>query len=152
MTREFPEAPIDYLALGFRQDPDIAREEAGMVLDEASGTRISEDAGKTVFGNWVYVSPGESVTIRYVYDLPFRVALDESIDAPATAYAALYQKQSGTDGSQLTASIRYPEGLQPVWQTPGNLIPYQRVYKTTQTLSKDFYWGVVFGQPVVGQK
>lgn len=146
MTREFPEAPLDYLALGFRRDPDIVSEEEGTVIDETSGTRISEDAGKTVFGNWVYVSPGESVTVRYVYELPFRVALETGIDTPATAYAALYQKQSGTGGIALMATIRYPESLRPVWQTPGNLVPYQRVFETKQILDKDFYWGAVFGQ------
>ncbi|MFZ1654563.1 MAG: DUF4012 domain-containing protein [Candidatus Moraniibacteriota bacterium] len=146
MTREFPKAPIDYLALGFRQDPDIVSEEEGTVQDELSGTRMSEDAGKTVFGNWVYVSPGESVTLRYVYDLPFRVRLEGDIDDPTTAYAALYQKQSGTDGALLTATIRYPQRLRPVWQTPENLIPYQRVFETKQTLKRDFYWGVVFGR------
>ena len=145
MTREFPEAPLDYLALGFRRDPDIVREEKGIVIDETSGTRISEDAGKTVFGNWVYVSPGESVTVRYVYELPFRVALDtRDAGLPATSYSALYQKQSGTDGVTLRARIRYPESLQPVWQTPENLIPYQRNFEIEKSLSKDFYWGVVF--------
>jgi hypothetical protein len=147
MTREFPEAPLDYLALGFRRDPDIVREEEGMIVDEVSGTRISEDTDKTVFGNWVYVSPGESTTVRYVYELPFRVALGSMDDGPpATAYSALYQKQSGTDGVVLRARIRYPDSLQPVWQTPENLIPYQHIFEVEKSLSKDFYWGVVFSR------
>lgn len=145
MTREFPEAPLDYLALGFRRDEDIAREEEAMTVDEATGTRISEDAGKTVFGNWVYVSPGESVTLRYTYELPFRVALDDTADGPpATAYSALYQKQSGTDGVKLRARIQYPKSLRAVWQTPENLVPYQRNFETEKSLDKDFYWGAVF--------
>lgn len=146
MTREFPEPPLDYLALGFRRDDDIVREEEGTVIDESTGTRISEDAGKTVFGNWVYVSPGESVTLRYVYELPLRVVLDARDASPATAYSVLYQKQSGTPGAALRAKIRYPEGLHPVWQTPENLIPYQRNFETEKSLHKDFYWGVVFGK------
>ncbi len=146
MTREFPEPPLDYDALGFRRDPDIVREEEGTIIDEATGTRISEDAGKTVFGNWVYVSPGESVTVRYEYELPFRVSLDLYDTEPASSHSVLYQKQSGTEGASLTARIRYPESLQPVWQTPGNLIPYQRTFETNATLDKDFYWGIVFGK------
>lgn len=146
MTQEFPEPPLDYVALGFRRDPDIVKEEEGMVIDETTGTRISEDGEKTVFGNWVYVSPGESVTIRYEYELPFRVSLDTRDTEPASAYSVLYQKQSGTKGTSLSARIRYPESLQPVWQTPGNLIPYQRAFETETLLDKDFYWGVVFGK------
>lgn len=146
MTREFPDPPLDYAALGFRRDPDIVREEEGMVIDAATGTRISEDSGKTVFGNWVYVSPGESVTVRYEYELPFVVSLDARDPEPAAAYSVLYQKQSGTTGASLSARIRYPESLRPVWQTPGNLIPYQRTFETETLLNKDFYWGVVFGK------
>ena len=151
MTREFPEPPLDYDALGFRRDPDIVREEEGTIIDEATGTRISEDAGKTVFGNWVYVSPGESVTVRYEYELPFRVSLDLYDAEPASSHSVLYQKQSGTEGASLTARIRYPESLQPVWQTPGNLIPYQRTFETNATLDKDFYWGIVFGKNLADQ-
>ena len=146
MTREFPEPPLDYVALGFRRDPDIVKEEEGMVIDETTGTRISEDGEKTVFGNWVYVSPGESVTVRYEYELPFVVSLDTRDTEPASSYSVLYQKQSGTKGAVLSARIRYPESLQPVWQTPGNLIPYQRMFETETMLNKDFYWGVVFGK------
>jgi hypothetical protein len=146
MTREFPEPPLDYAALGFRRDPDIVQEEEGMTIDETTGTRISEDSEKTVFGNWVYVSPGESVTVRYEYELPFTVALDLHDAEPAASYSVLYQKQSGTKGASLSARIRYPESLQPVWQTPRNLIPYQRTFEAKTTLDKDFYWGAVFGK------
>ncbi len=147
MTREFPEPPLNYAALGFRQDPDITREEGEMVIDPASGTRISTDAGKTVFGNWVYVSPGESVTVRYVYELPFRMTLGTADEKEAVhSYSALYQKQSGTQGVRLKATLHYPEGWQPVWQTPENLIPYQRIFTLEQPLERDVYWGVVFGK------
>jgi len=147
MTREFPEPPLDYDALGFRRDPDIVREEEATRIDEVSGTRISTDAGKTVFGNWVYVSPGESVTVRYVYELPFRVLVGGGKDNPEVdSYSILYQKQSGTPGAALMARLSYPEALKPVWQTPENLIPYQRVFETNRTLASDFYWGVVFGK------
>lgn len=146
MTREFPEPPLDYLALGFRHDPDIVQEEEGTIIDDASGTRISETDGKTVFGNWVYVSPGESVTVRYEYELPLVVALDERTAESITSYSVLYQKQSGTKSVSLQAAVSYPEAFRPVWQTPENLIPYQRNFETTAVLDKDFYWGIVFGK------
>lgn len=146
MTREFPEAPLDYEALGFRRDADIEREENEMRIDEGTGTRISTDAGKTVFGNWVYVSPGESVTVRYVYEIPLRIGLQASqISNEAEGYSVLFQKQSGTIGSTLKGVIRYPEGLKPVWQTPENLVPYQRTFEVERLLNRDFYWGAVFG-------
>jgi hypothetical protein len=69
-TREFPPEPLDYNALGFKRDKDVVAEEQNIHIDDATGTRIGEEFGKTVFGNWVYVSPGESVAVEYTYMLP----------------------------------------------------------------------------------
>ena len=42
-------------------------------IDEESGTKIYGENRKTVFANWVYVSPGETVELKYKYLLPFQV-------------------------------------------------------------------------------
>jgi hypothetical protein len=139
ITREFPPAPLDYATLGFRIDPDVAREETGTRIDEASGTRISTDAGKTVFGNWVYVSPGEAVTVVYRYRLPFRLSSTGPV-----GHSLLVQKQSGSRGSDFRVVLTPPDGLVPVWQTPENLIPYERTFDAQTKLSTDFFWGFVF--------
>ena len=143
-TWEFPEAPLDYARLGFKSDSDIVREEEGIRLDEKSGTRISEESGKTVFGAWVYVSPQESVTVEYRYRLPFRLDLSELRKGKVDSYTALYQKQSGTLGSRLEAEVAYPEGFQPIWQTGGNLVPYERILSLHDTLLTDKFLGAVF--------
>ena len=56
-TRETVKEPLDYLALGFRRNSLIEKEENSMITDEKSGTKIYEENGKTVFANWTYVSP-----------------------------------------------------------------------------------------------
>ena len=110
-TWEFPKEPLDYDALRFLRDADVKQEEDGMTVDK-SGTRVSQESGKTVFGNWVYVSPGESVTVEYAYRLPFKVTLDDSGAAP---YSLLVQKQSGSRGSDFRSLITYPrDALVPV--------------------------------------
>jgi hypothetical protein len=141
-TWEFPPAPLDYDALGFRKDADVEREEKRMIVDERTGTRISEDAGKTVFGAWVYVSPKESVTVEYRYRLPFRV--DFSSVAAADSYAATYQKQSGSEGSRLFSSVAFPAGVEPVWQTGPNLVRYGRELRSESDLRTDRFIGAVF--------
>ena len=144
-TWEFPEVPLDYAALGFRRDADVEREENSVLIDEKSGTRVYRDAGKTVFGAWVYVSPQESVTVEYRYRLPFRIDMDAIREGGVDSYATLYQKQSGSVGSRLFASVIVPKTIEPIWQTAGNLIPYGREWKFETRLTTDAFAGMVFG-------
>lgn len=142
MTREFPTPPLQYDALGFRRDPDVIREEDAIQIHAESGTRIGTEFGKTVFGNWVYVSPGESVQVTYRYRLPFRLALsDPAVPAP---FSVLYQKQAGTSGARLTSQIEYGDDLTPIWQSDKNLIPYGRVFKQTFDFERNTFAGFVF--------
>jgi hypothetical protein len=120
-TNEFNSPPIDYSALGFKKDPQVGMEEESMIIDSESGTRIYEDSGKTVFANWIYVSPKESVTISYSYILPFKLQAD-SMNNPADTYSLLAQKQSGSVGSQFSSKIVYPSTYQTIWKYPSEEI------------------------------
>ena len=144
-TWEFPVAPLDYQALGFRRDAEVEREENSIVIDEKSGTRIYQDADKTVFGAWVYVSPQESVTVEYQYRLPFTIDVKKIQSGGVSSYAMLYQKQSGSIGSKLNSSVVFPEKFQVIWQMNGNLIPYDRQWKLETDLKTDVFAGMVFG-------
>lgn len=116
-TREYNSPPLDYTSLGFRRDAQVEMEEKSAQVDEASGTLIYEDSGKTVFANWVYVSPQESVTIKYSYLLPFKVSLDQKTKLTDT-YSLLAQKQSGSAGSDFRFKISYPMVLEQIWSYP----------------------------------
>lgn|GEM_PF-968890 len=137
-TYEFPKAPINYDALGFRRDDDVEREEKATLVDKG-GTRISEESGKTVFGNWVYVSPGESVTVEYTYRLPFRIS-PQAVD-PAS-YSVLFQKQSGSEGSSLRSRFSFPDRFRIDWHSDG-LTFDRNGYSFAKTLSTDAYYGAV---------
>lgn len=145
LTREFTEPPLDYDSLGFRRDADVEREERNMTIDEGSGTRIYQEGDKTVFAGWAYVSPQESVTVEYRYRLPFKLDAAAIRAGTADAYSILYQKQSGSPGSQLVSSVIFPEEWQPIWQSQGNLLPYGREWKLETTLATDVFAGMVFG-------
>jgi len=54
-------------------DPDLMRLEKEIGVHKQSGTRITEEFGKTVFGNWMIVSPGETKTVELEYILPFNL-------------------------------------------------------------------------------
>lgn len=150
--KEFNSPPIDYKALGFKQDPQVGMENDSTVIDEESGTRIYEDAGKTVFANWTYVSPQESMTIAYSYLLPFK--LDTNLTTnPADAYSLLAQKQSGSVGSEFSSKIIYPDFYKIIWQYPEQDIinsfdqeEKQSAMELKTDLKTDKFIGAAFGK------
>ncbi|NTW13918.1 MAG: DUF4012 domain-containing protein [Candidatus Moranbacteria bacterium] len=138
-TYEITKDPVDYGALGFTRDPDVDSEERGTVVRD-DGTRVSEESGKTVFGNWVYVSPGESVTVEYTYLLPFIISPKNGDPA---SYSFLYQKQSGVESIDFSQNLSFPETYAPIWHSDGT----QRNrdgFSVKGPISRDAYSGVVF--------
>lgn len=143
-TKEFNSPPLDYQSLGFKHDPQVGMEDDSAEIDSASGTKIYEDSGKTVFANWVYVSPQESTTITYSYLLPFK--LDTNLTAnPADAYSILFQKQSGSLGSAISSVVTYPESYKIIWQYPENIASSEGI-KWEDRLNTDKFIGVAFGK------
>lgn len=136
-TVEEYSAPIDYSA--FKTDPDIKAIEDTIRIDPESGTQIFEEAGKTVFGNWVYVSPKEEATVVYRYQLPFKIDF-EAWSENADAYSALVQKQPGSVGSDFEAFIRFPDKWQSVWKT--EKLADGDAWRGT--LSGDMIYGMIF--------
>lgn len=142
-TREFPPEPLDYNALGFKRDKDVAAEEQSISIDDTTGTRVGEEFGKTVFGNWAYVSPGESVSVEYTYLLPFTV----SPDRRTGGYSLLLQKQPGSKDIHFSSEVQYPVNWQIVWQSDRDLLPWQESpgkRKRQQYLKNDMFYGLVF--------
>ncbi len=120
-TREFVQPPLEYKALGFEFDKDVVAQEKSMKIDDTTGTRTYVENGKTVFANWVYVSPQETVTVEYRYRLPFGInlrKLNGEGDNEADVYAVVFQKQSGAPGSELVSNIKLPDNMRRAWQYP----------------------------------
>ncbi|MFA5871203.1 MAG: DUF4012 domain-containing protein [Parcubacteria group bacterium] len=135
-TREIVSPPLDYKTLDFKRDPQVEQENQDAKIDEESGTKIYQDKNKSVFANWVYVSPGESATVTYKYLLPFRLEFD-SLHHPADSFSVLYQKQSGSPGSKLISNIMLPEKYAAIWKWPDNLAKNGQSYTMETTLDVD---------------
>ncbi|MFA5985879.1 MAG: DUF4012 domain-containing protein [Parcubacteria group bacterium] len=138
-TREINEERLAYDALGYEHDRDVKEEEQNMHIDEETGTRIYEQSDKTVFANWVYVSPQESVTVTYVYRLPFHVDMAEDEEGKFGSYAVLFQKQSGSVNSSIESTMALDKSFTPVWQAHDQGDDVMR-----DALTTDRYNGVVF--------
>ncbi len=138
-TREINTQRLDYDALKYERDPDVEREEKGMYIDEETGTRIYDEYNKTVFANWVYVSPQESVTVTYKYRLPFRVDFDYDKDGKFGSYAILFQKQSGSENSSIISNIVLDNNFSQVWSSNNDAS-----LQMHNNLKTDRYHGIVF--------
>lgn len=101
-------------------------------IDERTGTYVWEESGKTVFGNWVYVSPQESVTVTYTYRLPFRLTKEaRTTNAPLTI-----QKQPGIT-YEFTHTWEADDTFELLWEHPTHS-------RRTITLDKDIMYEKVF--------
>lgn len=144
-TREINEPPLDYDALNFKKDIDVQKEEKDMTIDSESGTRIYEEEGKTVFANWTYVSPQETMVITYKYLLPFKlfkVSVGES--QQVDSYSLVAQKQSGSLGSSFVSQISYPSDYELKWQSSGDFGREENLLKKETVLTSDYFFGLVF--------
>lgn len=142
-TRENNNPPLDYEALGFKKDSLVEQEENNVLIDENSGTRIYEDSGKTVFANWTYVSPQETMILEYKYLLPFKISIDSEKN-PVDSYSLLAQKQSGSIGSNFSSSIEFPKNYKIEWNYPENLNSQSGEANLETKLDVDRFIGLVF--------
>jgi hypothetical protein len=144
-TREVDKPPLDYDALGFKRDDDVVNLEKSMTVDQSSGTQIFQESNKTVFANWVYVSPQESVTVTYKYLLPFalfQVAVENQ--QQVDSYSLALQKQSGSVGSSFVSHISFPAKYDVKWNFPAEIKKDNNGLGIDSVLKTDLYEGVVF--------
>lgn len=58
---------------GVEADPDLTRWEKNTLIDQETGVRITEEFGKTSFGSWFIVEPGQTKRVTLKYLLPWRL-------------------------------------------------------------------------------
>ncbi|MEK7632130.1 MAG: DUF4012 domain-containing protein [Patescibacteria group bacterium] len=125
-------------------DPDLAALETGATIHETSGTRVSTEAGHTVFGNWLGVAPGEVVKATLTYTLPFKLQVGGFFSRTDT-YSLLVQMQAGT-APGFTSNLTLPSAWQSSWS--GSTAPvFEKTsdasFRLAGDLNKDLYYGVV---------
>ena len=141
-TREVDSPPLDYDALGFTRDPLVQMEEDSTKIDPTTGTRIYDENNKTVFANWTYVSPQETVVLKYKYLLPFKIVMSGT--DPADNYSLLAQKQSGSLGDKFTSKLTFPSDYDVIWKYPDTVTQSENSLELDSDLTTDKFWGVAF--------
>lgn len=140
----------------YKTDTDLAGTETERGFHVESGTRITEEFGKTAFGNWITTQPGEETEVWFTYKLPFTIAptYSESRTAatsawerlvpssPASRYTLLIQKQSGTN-TEYSTQIIYPNNFIPTWHSRDDYELGTNGARWSGTLLTDELFGVV---------
>ncbi len=136
-------------------DPFLKNQEIQLGIDQASGTRITSEFGKTAFGNWVITEPGAISQVQFSYRLPFRINLETSggssifdkltddLQTNLTPYRLITQKQSGIT-SDFESQIIFPLLWQPSWLRGAHATPARNGFKIeTFPLTNDEAWSVL---------
>ncbi|NQU83624.1 MAG: DUF4012 domain-containing protein [Parcubacteria group bacterium] len=135
---------FDAVEEGCVVDEDVQNTERITMIDTKTGTRVTEESGKTVFGNWVMVDPGESVTYSVTYRLPFKLLFKEPSfleslfskeSVPIATYDLFVQKQSGSRNTEFINFTRLPENMDEAWYYDGS------TGQNLQKLDSDKFFG-----------
>ncbi|EKD76158.1 MAG: hypothetical protein ACD_43C00210G0001, partial [uncultured bacterium] len=122
---------------GYKPDTDLQTISGDTLIDEASQTRINQEFGKTVFGNWVQTKPGSTSKVVIKYRLPFTIK-PQGLFQPATRYSLLVQKQAGAFDPLVLTKVTYPAKYSVLWSYPN------ATGTLHQALQTDSFTGLVF--------
>ena len=121
-------------------DVDLQSVEINHRTDPDSNTDIYEEGGKTVFGNWLQLKPGQTKQVTIRYNLPFKLAKEGN---NTFFYSLLAQKQSGSRGSKLVSALVLNSSLKPLTKYPASLEEQNdgKIIKFSSELTTDQFYG-----------
>lgn len=139
----------------YSDDTDLQSIERERGVHVQSGTRITEEFERTVFGNWITTQPGEETEVWFTYKLPFVIKESKNPkgilsaatqlvkgDDSAERYSLFVQKQSGTSPTFSTQVI-FPDGYEPIWRNRDDAELGINGTSWTGALETDQIFGVV---------
>ncbi len=120
LDENFFKAPDKYA----KTDPDLTNYIKEVGFDPLTGTGISEETNKTVFGNWLVTEPGKTNAAYFTYKLPFKIIQQTKTEkkwfdlmndnSTSGNYQLIVQKQSGIV-SDFNSTIIFPNDWSPTW-------------------------------------
>ena len=106
-----------YPSAEYKEDQELEQIQGRVTIDEASGTRINNEFGYTVFGNWIGLEAGQTASVKISYQLPFKLDREGFFEKTGS-YTLLTQKQSGSFDQHYIHQINYPQSWQVIWKYP----------------------------------
>lgn len=132
--------PID---ASLKPDEDLSAIE--QFVGVVDGVRITNELGRTSFGNWIMVDPGESVRVTFVYELPWTIPVEAgnrswaqylSGDTATYFYRLFWEKQPGSGMTHVTHEFQTPTSLT-IAAAPSGTTPMENGWKLARDFTKD---------------
>lgn len=135
----------------------LAAIEGRVKTHSESGTRVSEETGATVFGNWIQLEPGETRSVKLSYRLPFRLQdltkmpvtrLDKVREAlgawsPTAALKLVVRKQPGATNRSFSSHIDLPKNWRIESSLPQEATSDQNGLRLKTELNRDLFVGAL---------
>jgi len=140
----------------YKIDEDLEKISKTQIIDSASGTVITKESSKTVFGNWILTKPGETSSVTITYRLPFQLTPPQKAEwqdwlqkifkekQDLLSYSLLIQKQAGTIANSFTQQTIWPESWQLLWTNPDNVSWENNISTYKTDLQEDRFLGLIF--------
>jgi len=143
-------------AKGATKDETLSAVEEEVGFDQISGTRITNEFGKTAFGNWIITDPGTVSTVQFIYRLPFKAFIPENTkieknifneflttSKDISQYQILVQRQSGCR-STFESQVIYPTGWTSTWSDGENSnLALNGHFVSEALLKNDKIWSLI---------
>lgn len=136
---------------GYAPDKDLARVEGTVYVDPKTGTRVNNEFGRTVFGNWIMVDPGREVAVLFKYKLPKRTVKNNNegffskylgLEGNFSTYTMLVEKQPGAQNTLFKSYVKL-NGAKTVARVGAGVALQNDGWQYETNLDSDKYWGVV---------
>lgn len=137
-------------------DDYLKETENAATIHPLTGTKIYEEAGKTVFANWSMVDPGETAIIYLKYKLPFKLSKNndsklmdfivKTLDPTAKdyyPYSILIQKQPGSENVSINSKLQLLINGRLIWRYPKGINTESNGWQISEELNADKYWAVI---------
>jgi hypothetical protein len=135
---------------GYSPDKDLKRVEGSVYVEPKSGTRVNNEFGRTVFGNWIMVDPGREATVIFKYRLSNRMTMapkggyKESLGLTNnfSTYTMLIEKQPGAKNTFFKSSVKL-DNEKTVARVGAGVALQNDGWQYEANLNSDKYYGVV---------
>lgn len=139
---------------GYVKDKDLERIQGTVYVEPKTGTRINNEFGRTVFGNWTMVDPGQEATVTFKYKLPYKLNAAEKngfqdvlisslgLSNNFINYKILIEKQPGAKNTTFKSHVK-ADGKRAVARVGADVALQNDGWQYESKLDSDKYYGVV---------
>ncbi|MFA5133207.1 MAG: DUF4012 domain-containing protein [Patescibacteria group bacterium] len=136
---------------GYSPDKDLERIQGPVYVDPKSGTRINNEFGRTVFGNWIMVDPGKEAVVTFKYKLPQKLAIGDASNKEKMelgftnqflTYSMLIEKQPGAKNTTFRSYVKLA-GEKTVARVGKDVALQNDGWQYEADLNSDKYYGIV---------